>query len=133
MNKQQEIVVVEAMWNDRFCGVASSEREARELAYDHHAYGEPEDVDDYHLGTRWASDDDEKGWRIAEKTVNAHLVEGKLCGDVKSSETVHLSWSCPVCDRPMSEDVFPEDESPMLLFCTCGGKPERQYVLVAFG
>lgn len=111
-------IVYKAQWNDRITVVGLSEDEVKNTLLEHWTYGDPEDDDDYRLGTHWAEAGEDEGWRIVTCEEYVYIVHGELRGSFEAHETVHVLWRCPLCGTAQLEDVQQADSPPQL--CGCG-------------
>ena len=125
----KQITVFEGTWGERVYAFGLDEATTRNAVEDGYAFGDPSE-DDYAVGNEWAKSEDANGWRIIERPVAVAIIAGKKSGDVTSNETCHLIWQCPHCNRQVSEDLYQDDHSPMLLGCGC--QNTEKYILVEF-
>lgn len=91
--------------------------EAESLVNAHFAFGDPLE-DEYALGNYWATGDNAEGWRIVERKISVPVIKVHI----KISEdggTSHVTWRCPSCKQPYSDDWEANDELPTLLACGC--------------
>lgn len=126
----ETFTIYEIYWNERRYLTALSESEALEKLEKHWAYGEIDDDNDDAIGTKWAKDNSEEGWRVVPRSIKAFKIFGEVKGSFELGETVHLIWQCPQCEQYFSEDVKEDGKYPMLLCCSCRKSGEDTYYLV---
>ncbi|MDF1746269.1 MAG: hypothetical protein P1V19_21390 [Gimesia sp.] len=127
----ETITIYEVFWGDRWYIRSLSESEALKSLKSHWAYGEVDIDDDYGpIGTKWAKDHSEDGWRIVPRNIQAFKIFGEVKGSFELRETVHLIWQCPKCRQYFSEDAEEDDKYPTLLSCSCRNSGEETYYFV---
>lgn len=122
--------IYEVYWKERCYLTALSENEAVKKLKKHRAYGELDDDNDDAIGTKWAEDNSEEGWRVVPRSIKAFKIFGEVKGSFELEETVHLIWQCPQCEQYFSEDVKEDTNYPMLLICSCKKPPKETFYLV---
>ncbi|MFH1303917.1 MAG: hypothetical protein ABIK07_22890 [Planctomycetota bacterium] len=131
VNDTEELVIYKYSWNTRYCGFALSREAAIDSVKNHYFYGEPEENgDEMVLGTQWAEDQDEEGWRVESLTIQAVKIPGELKGSFARKETVHLIWQCLECNKYFSDDAKEGITSPVLVCCSC--RKNEKFYLVEF-
>ncbi len=57
-------------------------------------------------------------WHIKEYNQDVRIVEGNLDNwGTKENPLLHVTWSCPACNKTHSTDINPSKKSPGLWFC----------------
>ena len=113
------ITTYKAYWNERLMAWGLSYQQVRESLNSHWAYGEP-DNNNPHLGIKWASDENDDGWRIVQEQQLVYEAHGKLHNWNDSGEDsplLHVHWKCPVCEYEQTCDVDSNDTPPALWGC----------------
>jgi hypothetical protein len=104
-------------WNDRDYAFSLEKERTRSLVNSHFAFGDPS-VDEYAVGNRWSTNDQDFGWRIVECEVTVPVIHVELKTS-EDEETSHLVWRCPCCRQARSEGWEASDTLPVLLGCGC--------------
>lgn len=111
---RRKMSLYNAYWKSRLLACEISEEEVIEAVQNHWAYGDPTAAT-YHLGTKWAMDANEDGWRIEKSQQRVYDIHAEFKG--KQGETCHVCWQCPECDEWFSDDVDRDKNPPMLSSC----------------
>jgi hypothetical protein len=90
-----------------------------------YAYREQREDVPYALGTHWAEDETDLGWRIIEREYECPVLVVTITGE--ELEKRHILWECPFCHRGYSEDYEGAPLEEVILSCGCLHSREHPY------
>lgn len=99
--------------------ISRTRAEAATAIQSHYAFGDPESSP-YAICEQWANANFDDGWKIREEEVHAEQIKVRLLKGPES-DTNHITWVCPFCNKSFSEEWNEIDELPALLVCSCQG------------
>ena len=115
VDRKVRVIVYIATCNGAEAARSLSRSEAIRSCESHYLFGDPANTE-FGLSDVWAGDRTD-GWRIVTCEETLECLPCHLLG--APGETMHIIWTCPDCDSPLSDDWIDGDPFPTLLVCGC--------------